>query len=364
MQLNIGLLLPNSNILPVAKDFEKGFKTALKNLDSAIEVEINKEFIGGGGTAATESALSKLVNYNNVDIVSGVLSARVTESIAATCKRKHKPLIVNNLGASLPDLSLLNEYVYINSYHLWQHAWALGYWGVKNLGKKGMFVGSVYDAGYSFPHMFHKGMMAANDESEWFFSVPPMPPKDELSDMSVIFPYLEAYQPDFIFAAFCGSEAPLFLNEFISRGWHKRTKVLGLPYLLAPRAPLADYITIYTTQIATPGNPVIAENSFYQLGYDSGNLLQKVLSEYRGTDIQQALQAQNGIVEFGGTNYIANESKPADTVTITANHVFAGPVEKSSTEVTTVDVLPVRDESFLNNKNEVNFGWMNPYLCV
>jgi hypothetical protein len=98
---------------------------------------------------------------------------------------------------------------------MWQHAWTLGNWGVKTFGNKGMFIGSVYDAAYSFSQMFYEGMMAADSAAQWSFSIPPNPPAGMLSDMSVIFPFLEKYQPDFVFAALIDTVQHYILTQHI-----------------------------------------------------------------------------------------------------------------------------------------------------
>ena len=362
--VTIGLLLPTSSILPLAKDFDKGFQKGLKSIELETEIEIIREFVGQGNLSVTENALGKLFGYHGVDLVAGVISARVTEGIALKFKNKGVPFIFSELGAALPDYSQLNEQIFINSFHLWQHAWAIGNWGVQTFGKKGMFIGSVYDAGYSFSHMFYEGMMAADSTSQWSFSVPPMPPKDSLSDMSIIFPYLETYQPDFIFAAFCGSETTLFLKEFISRGWHKKTKIIGLPFLLFPYNPLPEDITIYTTELSAAGQSVVPESSFYQLGFNAGTLVNESLQHHAGKSLQHALQKHENVIAFGGINILTSPQQEADTISFIENKFNAGQTEKSSQPLASVKALSVTDEKFLANNHELKFGWMNPYLCI
>lgn len=362
LPLQIGLLLPTSTIFPLGKDFERGLKSGLQNADgSSLSVEIIREFVGQGSIKANEEALNKLLNYYDVDVVTGILSGRTTEAVAAKFTGR-TPLLANDLGGTLIDPKLLNENVFVHSRHLWQHAWTLGNWGVKSFGLKGMFIGSVYDGGYSFSHMFHEGMKAADADAYWSFSIPPMPPKGQLSDMSVIFPFLEQYQPDFVFAAFCGGETTLFINEFIRQGWHRRTKLLGLPYLLNPFNPLEDDITVYTTAIQEPHDGAEGGQYFYDLGYDSGRLINAAVR--LGGPLNEALRSLEATIPFGSTYLVQPDIASADTVRIIENKISAGDTGFHSTQIAVTAAFSTRDSWHLERTRELNFGWMNPYLCI
>jgi len=79
-QIHIGLLIPSSTILPIGKDYEKGLKEGLSNFPE-LEFEITKEFIGQGGQVKTEEAINKLITYDDVHIVTGVVSGMSAESM-------------------------------------------------------------------------------------------------------------------------------------------------------------------------------------------------------------------------------------------------------------------------------------------
>lgn len=362
--LHIGLLLPSSTILPISKQFEKGLNTALATIEKGnIEIEITKEFIGPGGTPQVENAINKLLNYDAVDMVTGIVSSKVLENFATKFKSAQKPCLINNLGEHVPDLNRLNSHTFINSMHLWKDAFALGNWGVKTFGKKGMFIASVYDAGYSFSQMFHEGMMAADATAEWSFSVPPMPPAGQLSDMSVIFPFLDQYQPDFVFAAFCGTEATLFINEFIKRGWHKKTKLMGLPYLLYPFEPLLEDITIYTTQLSTQSGSIDIDKCIYQLGYQTGNVIQQA-TETDGENIYQKIINTQQFLLLENTNFLNSNNLTSSTTTIVQHNINAGGKHIDQKVMFTASTFSVDNASIKSLTNEISVGWLNPYLCI
>lgn len=362
--INIGLLLPSSTILPISKDFERGINDGIKqqNTGSLLEVEITKAFIGQGSLNQTEDVCNRFFTYDDVDVVTGVISGKVAGEIAEKFNKRQKPLIVNNLGEYVPDFSKLGEQVFVNSLNLWQHAWAIGYYGVKEFGKKGMFIGSVYDAGYDFSKMFYLGMKAADEQSQWSFSVPPMPPAGGLSDLSVIFPFLEKYQPDFVFATFCGAETTLFINEFIKRGWHHKTKLMGLPFLLAPFEPLEEDITIYTT-VPFEENPEIgAEKAFYHMGLSTGKAIIEAALKSESSSIGNAIQKLN---QFSHTNTGNPAHLISDTVskiTLVKNSIRA---QKEHIGAEFTPYFFDQNSSHTNPPlDEIRAGWYNAYLSI
>lgn len=355
----IGVLLPTSTIFPISKDFDKGIKDGLGNF--LPETTIIREFIGQGNIKQAEDAINKLIGFDEADIITGIVSAKVTEQLAPKFLSGKVPFLVSELGEYIPNPAKLNNYVFVNSQHMWQHAWAMGNWGVKNIGIKGMFIGSVYDTAYSFSHMFYEGMMAADPQALWSFSVPPNPPPGALSDMSVIFPFLEKYQPDFVFAAFCGTEATLFLNEFISKGWHKKTRLMGLPFLLSPFAPLLDDITVYTTLPDTAIPAMTASESFYGLGFRAGTIIAESLA---AENIYDGLLSNHKTVPLGSTHYMIPAGNNAEIISIVENHITAAETHIRQSVIDTTPTFSLRDERLPEFINDINAGWLNPYLCI
>lgn len=359
--ISLGLLLPTSSILPISKDVERGIKEGFAQNSCDSTLTLVKEFIGQGNTRQTEEAIGRFLNYHDVDLVSGVVSQKVADEVSDLFKKNRIPFIVNDLGAHIPQVTKLNEYTYINSFHLWQHAWAIGKWGVETFGKKGMYVSAVYDSGYAFSQMFHEGMLAADANAEWSFSVCPLPPAGGLSDVSVVFPFMEQYQPDFIFATFCGTETTLFLNECIARGWHKKTNIIGLPFITEPFEPLHDDITIYSSITSLNQALVPPTRSFYELGYQTGALIAKAATA--GGDLNSQLQQHfKGFRGNSVAETLFNESSAE--IIMMRNTIKAGAAEKETTIVNTLPGYTINYQHMKSLISEINFSWMNPYLCV
>ena len=357
-KITIGVLLPTSTILPISKDFEKGLKEGLKQEGSDLEIEIVKEFIGQGDPKMVEKACVKFFSYDDVDLVTGVASVKVASGLAERFKNQKKVFLVNDLGAHIPNTNELNEYIFINSPHLWRQAWTLGNWGVKTFGKKGMFIASVYDAGYSFSQMFYEGMKAADKECEWSFSVPPMPPAGELSKMDVIFPFLEQYQPDFIFPVFCGGETAVFLNDFIARGWHHRTQIVATPYLLEPFNAVNADLSVYTATSTLTEPLVHPLKQFHQMGLQSGIAIARAAAASNGTDLREQLAKCSNL--FNMAHQLADDEQ----ATIFKHNIVTGQPTYTTATLTQWPTHTLNVEVLKPLMAQLNSGWNNPYLGI
>ena len=362
--LNIGMLIPNSSIFPIGKSFERGLKEGLQPLKELdIEVEIINEFAGQSGTRQLTDIFDRFFNYHEADLVTGIISSRTAEDVATRFKEHQKPLIINNVGGQTPNINKLNEYVFINSTHLWRHAWSLGHYGVTNIGKRGMYVSAVYDAGYSFSQMFAMGMDAADQQSQWSFAVGTMPDAGKLTNMETILPNIEAHKPDFILATFCGTETPLFLNDFIKRGLNKDIKVLGLPYLTSPVYDLAGNIQVTTTQPYLNKPDVTPDKVFYELGLQTGDMI-AAAAPYAAdaTELQQRLAALKKCFNVTA----AGELMPYgldEQVMLNQNNITDG--NQLNTEpISPYETFAPHSAQMKAMFDDLVFGWINPYLCI
>jgi len=200
--------------------------------------------------------------------------------------------------------------------------------------------------------------MAADATAEWSFSVPPMRNPGELTNMDVIFPFLEQYQPDFIFAAFCGKETTQFLNEMIKRGWHKKTKITGLPYLTAPFNPLDDDVTVYTTAPFANEPDVLPAEVFYHLGRQSGSIIANAARTSNGHDLAQHIAKNLQLF------HLSAKTDDDSRLTIMRNDMVAGKSDFSAAKVTDWGTFPLAIEQLRPLTQGIISGWFNPYLCV
>lgn len=369
----IGLLLPSSSIIPLAKDFEKGVMRGLKDLyeNDQLEVELVPAFIEQGGKDKTLNAINKLLTYDGADIITGLLSNKSIFEVADRFEKTKIPLLANNLGEHLPDTSKYNVNIFLNSLNLWQQVWSLGYWAVKQFGSKGMFVAGLYDAGYSFSAMLQAGMNAADPEAIMPFAVAPVQGAGQLADVVSVFQHIEHFNPDFIFAAFCGEEASLFLDEYVKRGLHKTKPLIGFPYLLQPFKS-DEEIDIYTTIIAgtelkEEGLNQLVELSAYPfplLGYETGKIIADAFINGNCNDVRDNLCSSDVASERGNLKIDSVLSGENTKVYLVSNK-FKGGTEVISRKVKE-ELVTVRytDEKIQALLREFSTGWFNPYLGV
>jgi hypothetical protein len=358
--LQVGLLLPNSSIFPISKLFQHGLNEGFREFSNGRSIELIPEFIGHGHINKMETAINKLIHYDNVDLITGIISNKAAENFSSRLLSKEIPFIINNLGENIPVLNKLNQFMFTCSFGLWQHAFTMGYWGVKNFGKNGMYISSIYDAGYSFSEMFHLGMKAADPNCNWSFSVAPTYAADQLADVHVIFPYLEQYQPDFIFATFCGAETTMFLREFINRGWHKRTKILALPVLLDPFQPLPDDITIYTTLPSLKHSIHQTKDCFYFAGVATANMISEAAN--KTGNMLTNLQSHSEVTTINNTHFVQYSTSEVQTLAIIKNNITATQKQFESIQIDEVTTYPIN--SLPEKEDQLFIGWNNPYLCV
>ncbi len=370
---SIGLLLPSSTILPVGKDFEQGVKRGLKTLttNGDYAIEFIPEFIAEGSKEKTETAINKLINYHNVDAITGIISNRTLLVLAEKLSKTKIPVIINNIGEHILDARILQPNIYINSTHVWQQIWSLGYWGVQNKGLKGMFMSGIYDSGYSFSLMLQMGMQAADKNATMPFAVAPISTPGSLADVKSTFQYIDQFKPDFIFATFCGEEASIFLKEYVERGYHKTIPLLGLPFLLQPFDSAGQEVTIYTTVTSNTDIDesqlndltAMADNPFPYLGYETGLLLQEAINNTENLkDLKQTIAETTVHSQRGKINILSQESGDGAKVFLIKN-TFDGKNIKREI-VQELNTLYANNQSLIEALDAPSSGWYNPYPGV
>lgn len=359
-EVSIGVLLPSSSIYPIGKQFEKGLKASLAEIED-VTFELIPEFIGQGELRQLENAIEKLKSYHDVDMIAGWVSNKGLMEVSEKVKGK-LPYFINNLGEHAPNPSKIPENVRLNSINLWQQIWSLGHWAVSDLGKNGMVVGALYDMGYSFSMMLDLGMLAASKESKWSFAVCPMPEQSNLSDPNLVLDHVEREMPDFLFAAFCGEESSLFLNEFIKRGLHSKIPLVGTPYLLESfDDELKEKLTIYTslaaqldlTKNGIDDNWTEPFGAFYQLGKETGIC------------IKEELNGGVQVVEKRGALNLQSSSAGIGNRVFIVENTYTGDKEKMTRKVLKEEkTIDVSNEALTKALSQTEATWLNPYLGI
>ncbi len=357
----LGVLLPSSSILPMAKRFKSGLKRAAKEV--GIE-QMELEFIGNGNPRLVEEVMRKMTEFHEVDAITGIVSNQTLAFCSKVFESAGVPIVVNNLGGHLPELKDLPNNVFINSDHIWQQMWSLGYWGTEKFGSKGMLVGGVYDMAYNFTKAMDLGMKKANPDSKWSLAVTRLPQGvDNLSDPSVVLDYIEKDSPDFLIAAFCGEEARLFMEGFINRKLHQKVPLLGLPYLLRdlsfePEEAFKVYSTTLTMGASQPQEVNWFNGDVFEaLGYESGVLLGA------SRDGGGVLQLSGIEINSSRGSFVPSKAlRGEESVIHLVEHLYKGKVASTQSTLGRQLRTAALHELNIPHSNMVDSGWFNPYL--
>lgn len=369
-KLTVGLLLPVSTIIPMGKDFEQGLKQAINDQvdQHEWEIELIPEFIGQGSRSRVEESIDKLFSYHQADVVTGIVSNAVGMALAPKFERYKKPFIMNNIGEHIPNPESFNPYVFINSIHTWQQIWSLGHWAVKTFGNKGMFVASVYDAGYSFTNMLTLGMEAADKDSTMPFSIAQITPGAKTADPRTVFEHIEMFKPDFVFSAFCGEEASAFQEAYAGSAV-KNIPLLALPFLLQNFDAKDHELEIYTALssaelIPTGESAALQDQPFYQLGKETGMILTEALKIKGIGDLLEALN-QVKVNSDRGTLHIDAQTPGKNNQVYLVKNIHLGNRDNIKREVVRkLETVDINDKALSDSLQQISSGWENPYLGI
>ncbi|MGO4877664.1 ABC transporter substrate-binding protein [Pedobacter psychrotolerans] len=370
-KLTVGVLLSNSSITPMAKQFSTGLKNGLKELNSDVEVEIVPEFIGQGSRDLAEAAITKLVSFDDADVITGIVSNKVGIDLSEKIANVKRPFIINNIGEHLPDPEKFNDYMFLNSNHTWQQLWSMGSWGGKTFGKKGMYVSGLYDCGYSFQSMLSAGMESVSSGVTMPFALAPTPNPKEAGDISAVFEHIHHYKPDFILATFCGKEAEMFLTQYVEQGLHKTIPLLGLPFLLEPFTT-AEPVEVYTTlSINRELKPEQLEevshamaNPFTQFGFETGLVIARAVKDQGGKSLQKAI-AEAEIETDRGRVEVKSRSNAMQSRVYLVKNTFNGIKDEISRQlIGELETININHEDVKQINSQTSSFWMNPYLGI
>lgn len=370
-KLTVGVLLSNSSILPMAKHFSAGLKNGLKGLNQEVELEIVPEFIGQGSRELAEAAITKLVGFDDADIITGIVSNKVGIDLSEKIANIKRPFIMNNIGEHLPDPEKFNDYMFLNSIHTWQQLWSIGQWGVQTFGKKGMYVSGLYDCGYSFQSMLSAGMESAAGGVTMPFAIAPTPNPKETGDIAAVFEHIHIYKPDFILATFCGKEAEIFLTQYVEQGLHKTTPLLGLPFLLEPFTT-SEPVEVYTTlslnrelkQDQLDEVSEVMANPFTQFGFETGLLIAQAVKDQGGKSLQKAI-AEAAIETARGRVEIEPRSNAMQSRVYLVKNTFNGIKDEISRQlISELETININHQDVQRINSQTSSFWMNPYLGI
>jgi hypothetical protein len=204
------------------------------------------------------------------------------------------------------------------------------------------------------------------------FAIAPIQNYKSLADVASVIPRIIEFEPDFVFATFCGEEAGIFLSEYVKHGLHKRIPLLGLPFLLESSDSIGETIEFYTTisanrEISKDEVEQLSEfasNPFSQFGLETGLLIKEAVRKSANNNISRSL-AEVAIESDRGRVEVMPQQAGKESHIFLIRNSFAGDKNQVSRElITELETIDIQNEVVAELNNQPSSGWVNPYLGI
>ncbi|KAA2238901.1 ABC transporter substrate-binding protein [Chitinophaga agrisoli] len=383
--LTVGFLTPYSGVYPFySQHLFAGWMLGM-GLDPATQrvIQFIPEYTQMGGMKMNEEAARKLLFFNRVDILSGLISYKSVPGLIPLIEKEKRPAFFFDMGEYVPHFPYLSPDVFYASHQLWQSQYALGHWAHNNFGPGGHMIMPVYEAGYHLNSTFQQGVFSAGG-TELQISVLPFDENDPLKlDVDGIFAKWEKQHPAYVHAVFCGTMGTRFLQKWVQSGLHKK-----VPLLVAETMAYDDILEdakhanleIYTSQLWMREDESKANQAFVKkfetlanqpaniyalMGYEAGLVWKEVLPYAQKKDWDAVKQQlRTGIIKGprGEKNFY-----PASGFALPLSNIIK--ITTSSTNIRKIIVdqgkgmrFDAKELAAIHDDNIS--GWQNPFLCI
>jgi len=381
----VGFLTPYSGIYPYyAQHLFTGWLLGM-GLDPARQntVQFVQEYTEMGGMSASEAAARKLLFFNRVDILSGLISYKAVPGLVPLVEKERRPAFFFDMGEYVPYFPYLSPDVFYASHQLWQSQYALGHWAESTFGSGGHMIMPVYEAGYHLNSTFQQGAAAAGGR-QLKLTVLPFDKNDPYRmELGHFFAELAKDPPPYVHAIFCGSMGVRFFRQWIASGYHKKIPLL-VHETMAYDDILDDIrqadLEIYTSQLWMRED----ENSINQLfvkrfeslaqqpaniyalmGYEAGLVWRELLPHAQKKDwdtVKQQLRTgvingPRGEKNFYPASGFALPNPSIIKITTTNNKIHKIILDQGK------GMRFDAKELELIHHESVS-GWQNPFLCI
>jgi branched-chain amino acid transport system substrate-binding protein len=347
------------------------------------DIQLIPEFAGSGSMTEVVGAAKKLLQFHNVDILSGMINYRVLPEITPLISSRKSLGFFYDMGELLPpNESFVND-IFFNSLQLYQSQYALGYWAQKEFRNHGQIIMPIYNAGFDLHVAFQAGIAAAGGSTVSLSTIHYKQDDPHHLDIEALMEEIKKESPAFVHAIFVGPQGNEFLESWKAQSWTK-----NIPLLLAENMLYEDMLNdvkhmdleLYGAISWNPSSEQKHNQEFVKkfkentgqsasiyslLGYEAGLLFKENLPALKKRDwevlkegIQKTvIEGPRGSRKFSfGQGIIAPE---IDIVKISCrnSNIHNLILERGETVSQENGVLNPFDDG-------VDSGWVNPYLCI
>jgi ABC-type branched-subunit amino acid transport system substrate-binding protein len=228
--IKLGWLFPYSGVfINLRDDLMQGFQAACHKEGVDFDFDHRAEFIQTGSQQDVEKALKKLILFDRVDCLIGVISSKVAINILPLLETNRVPLLMMNLGADIPISTLSSPWLLYNSLHLWKSEWAIGKWSQQRWGGEPSINIAIYESGYGLTEAYKTGCGASGATSIKMNIVKNYSPSP---DISPLIQYLGDQKPKHAHVLLSGKEGDLFIKMFYQKGLQSHTALTVNPFMV------------------------------------------------------------------------------------------------------------------------------------
>lgn len=384
LPIKIGFLNPYSSLYPYySQHMLAGFFLGMgEDPVKQDKIKFIPQYTDTGSVQKTKDGVRKLLNFDQVDMLSGLISYSVLPEITPLLESHNKLGFFFDSGEYIPHVDYLSQNAFFSSNQLWQSEYALGQWARKEYGEGGIMVMPLLESGYHLHSAFQKGFSMGGGGDLLLSVLPFNEENPHHLDMDAVFKAIKKNVPPFVHAIFSGEGGNEFFKRWVKEGLNKE-----IPLIVAEHMIYDEWLDdikdlefeCYSSSLYDPakrsvqnklfkqqfqqatGQPV---NIFALLGYEAGMVFREIFPYMKKRDwdkVQSLLQKEHIRGPRGERNFYPDAGFVLPEVNITKVH-SSGTITKDI--ITKGKRLAYNDLIFDDIRKSVPSGWFNPFFCV
>lgn len=382
--LKVGFLCPYSGIYPNYAQHMMGGMLLGMGLDPSTQQQVQfiPAYTNMGDINSTMEAAKKLIFFERVDMISGLISFHALPELKVLLEGKSVLSFFFNLGENLHYPEVSSKEIFINSQMIWQSEFALGKWAQKEFGGTGVCITHFYESGYHLFTSFKKGTEAAGGKEIGLSVIPRHPDNIAYMDFSPVFETIRTEQPSFVHAIFCGKAGNDFLKAWFEQDFSQHIPLTGIENM-AYEDVLEDVSALncrfytansWSRDSELPENVAFVKlferqmgqkaNLFAMMGYETGMAIRQIKPDLDKGDLVAARNFLENSKIYGpraerGFNPSHHQRSTIDirTVQIAENQIYQTIVAQETS-------ADQNSSHFHDITNDILTGWQNPYMCI
>ncbi len=178
------------------------------------DFEIIPVYIGQGQHKMVQEAVQKLLFFEGVDVVTGMVNIKVLTEISPLLDNYNKLGLFIDFGEIVHPTISFGKNVGCLSMNYWQSEYALGKWAVNEFGPDGQIILPIYESGFDLHYAFLQGGGSSGSEAlHQMVLTDEYVTKDQLN-LVPFFEAIEKDEPNFVHAIFTGSLGTQFFYQW------------------------------------------------------------------------------------------------------------------------------------------------------